>query len=114
MTSAPFRHSHLDDAPPVSAEFRTTLTFPWGEQSRVNWRFWRNRDRIERENLTAHSGEVWVQDGKTLFHTRLYHVDKRGIEYRNEDLQMLNVDRAWITPRNTPGSARDQGVTRRR
>ena len=38
-----------------------------------------------------------MQDGKTLFHTRLYHVDKRGIEYRNEDLQMLNVDRAWIT-----------------
>jgi hypothetical protein len=83
--------------PPVAAEFRTTSGYaPAGSSSTV-WRFWRSHDRIERENPVAQSGDLWVRYGKTLFHTRLYHADRRGIEHRSEDLQILDASPQWTT-----------------
>ena len=81
--------------PPVAAEFRTTVESAQGSKSSVQWRFWRSHDRIERENPVAKSGDLWVRDDRTLFHTRLYHADRRGIEYRSEDLQILNAAPDW-------------------
>jgi hypothetical protein len=81
--------------PPVAAEFRTTVKSAPGSKSSAQWRFWRSHDRIQRENPAAQSGDLWVRDAKTLFHTRLYHADRRGIEYRNEDLQILNATPDW-------------------
>ena len=74
--------------PPVAAEFRTTVESAQGGKSSAQWRFWRSHDRIERENPAAQTGDLWVRDDRTLFHTRLYHADRRGIEYRSEDLQI--------------------------
>jgi hypothetical protein len=81
--------------PPVAAEFRTTVEPAQGGKSSAQWRFWRSHDRIERENPAAQSGDLWVRDDRTLFHTRLYHADRRGIEYRSEDLQILNASPDW-------------------
>jgi hypothetical protein len=81
--------------PPVVAEFRTTVESAQGSKSSAQWRFWRSHDRIERENPAAQSGDLWVRDERTLFHTRLYHADRRGIEYRSEDLQILNASPDW-------------------
>jgi hypothetical protein len=81
--------------PAVVAEFRTTVKPPRGEPSQIQWRFWRTENRIERENPAGQSGDLWVRDGQTLFHTRLYHADRRGIEYRSDDLQMLNASPEW-------------------
>ena len=81
--------------PPVAAEFRTTVESAQGSKSSAQWRFWRSHDRIERENPAAQSGDLWVRDDRTLFHTRLYHADRRGIEYRSEDLQILNASPDW-------------------
>ena len=81
--------------PPVAAEFRTTVESAQGGKSTAQWRFWRSHDRIERENPAAQSGDLWVRDDRTLFHTRLYHADRRGIEYRSEDLQILNASPEW-------------------
>jgi hypothetical protein len=81
--------------PPVAAEFRTTVESAQGSKSSARWRFWRSHDRIERENPAAQSGDLWVRDDRTLFHTRLYHADRRGIEYRSEDLQILNASPDW-------------------
>lgn len=81
--------------PPVAGEFRTTVESAQGRKSSAQWRFWRSHDRIERENPAAQSGDLWVRDDRTLFHTRLYHADRRGIEYRSEDLQILNASPDW-------------------
>ena len=81
--------------PPVAAEFRTTVELAQGDKSTTEWRFWRSHDRIERENPAAQSGDLWVRDDETLFHTRLYHADRRGIEYRSEDLQILHASPDW-------------------
>lgn len=86
----------VQSPPPVAAEFRTTVEPAQGGNSSTEWRFWRSHDRIERENPAAQSGDLWVRDGKMLFHTRLYHADRRGIEYHDDDLQILNAAPEWI------------------
>jgi hypothetical protein len=79
----------------VAAEYRTTIEAAKDGKSATEWRFWRASDRIERENPKAQSGDLWVRDGTTMFHTRLYHAERRGIEYRSEDLKILGDDPDW-------------------
>lgn len=84
-------------APLVAAEFRTRARTADGDDTSSQWRLWRGPDRIERESPQARTGDLWLRDGRTLFHTRLYHADRRGIEYRSEDLQLLGPTPEWMT-----------------
>jgi hypothetical protein len=81
--------------PPVAAEYRSTLQFGAAPGQSTIWRFWREADRIERENPAGGTGELWQRDGATTFLTRIYHTDRKGIEYRDDDLDILNALPQW-------------------
>jgi len=84
--------------PPVAAEYRTTRTFQDGkrEQStQTRWRLWRDIDRIVTENLSAHTGEVWQRDGAVLFQQRLFHDDRKSVDYQMDDLRLGGADLSW-------------------
>jgi hypothetical protein len=83
------------DWPAVAAEYRSTLENGTSTPEVRTWRFWRETDRIEREGVSGGAGERWERDGATLFLTRLYHGDRKGIEYRSDDLEILNAAPAW-------------------
>ena len=81
--------------PAVAAEYRSTAASEGSTPESRTWRYWRDTDSIERENVAAGTGERWERDGRTLFLTRLYHADRKGIEYRSDDLEILNATPAW-------------------
>lgn len=65
---------------------------PAGE---AEWRFFREADRIEIENLQARTGERWQRDGRTQFFFKVFHADRRSIEYRSDDLKVINAALSW-------------------
>jgi hypothetical protein len=81
--------------PPVAAEYRSTLRVGDAPEQSTTWRFWRQADRIEREDMQNGTGEIWQRDGATTFLTRIYHGDRKGIEYRSDDLQILGASPQW-------------------
>lgn len=81
--------------PAVAAEYRSTVSTDGSATSTRTWRYWREADCIQRENAAAGTGERWDRDGSTLFLTRYYHADRKGIEYRSDDLEILNATPAW-------------------
>jgi hypothetical protein len=83
------------DLPPVAAEYRSTLRSGSAPEQSTLWRFWRQAERIERENPIAGTGELWQRDGATTFLTRIYHADRKGIEYRSDDLDLLHATPQW-------------------
>lgn len=86
----------LDAAlPAVAAQFRTQVVDHRGRSSSSEWRYWRGADRIVRENLLDRTSETWQRDGATLFHQKLYHAERRGIEFQQTDLQMLGALPSW-------------------
>lgn len=86
-----------DDAPPVAAAYRTTFRNEAGEAQVNEWRFWRTTDRIERESPARANGELWLRTAGALFHTRLYHADSKGIEYRADDLAVTGATPSWTS-----------------
>lgn len=61
------------------------------------WHFWRNATRIEISIPRQHTGEAWLLDGSTIFYQKLFHADRKLVEYRMEDLSALNVKMNWRT-----------------
>lgn len=61
------------------------------------WVFQRSAQRIEVHLPAQQTGEVWLRDGKTVFYQKLFHADKKIIEYQMEDLSGLNVAVNWRT-----------------
>lgn len=61
----------------------------------IKWRLYRDANRVEIEDLTSQTGELWQRDGKTQFFFKLFHADRRSIEYRMDDLQNLNITSSW-------------------
>lgn len=61
----------------------------------TEWRFFREADLVEIEDLASQSGELWQRDGSTQFFFKLFHADRRSIEYRMDDLRMLNIAPGW-------------------
>jgi hypothetical protein len=61
----------------------------------VEWRYYREQNRVEVEDLKSETGELWLRDGNTQFFFKLFHADRRGIEYRMDDLQILQVTASW-------------------
>lgn len=87
--SADDKHEHAHHADPAvhKAEAHAGQT--------LQWRFFREADRAEIEDLTSQTGELWQRDGKTQFFFKLFHADRRSIEYRMDDLQNLNITSSW-------------------
>ena len=73
-------HAHEHDHPPAG---------------RVEWRFFREPDRIDIDNVHARTGERWQRDGKTQFFFKLFHADRRAFEYRMDDLKVINATLSW-------------------
>lgn len=94
-----------DNLPATAAEYRTTLSLePTGHphaadgstaEQPVVWRFWREARQIVIERPQLGLGELWQRDGKTLIHRKLYHGDRRAIEFQEDDLKMLGGKPAW-------------------
>ena len=82
--------------PTIAAQYRTQVREDGRTVQSVDWRLWRDVNRIEREDLQGGTGEIWQRDGATLFHSRLYHAHQRGIEYQPGDLGMLGASPHWM------------------
>lgn len=88
-----------DRFPSVAAEYRTVVERD-GQQkhehaSDVTWRLWRESDRLITENLAAHTGEVWQRDGATLFHQKVFHEDRKSVEYQMDAMNVSEVPLSW-------------------
>ena len=90
------------ELPAVAAEFTTTIVHERihdgvrdADRRITEWRFWREPERLVSENLTERTGERWQLDGKTIFHQKLFHDDRRGISFQMSDLSMFNALPAW-------------------
>lgn len=93
-----------DRLPAAAAEYRTTVAMQSTEHSHaaevlpaeaVLWRFWRDADQIVIERPQLGLGELWQRDGKSLIHRKLYHAERRAIEFQEDDLKMLGSHPAW-------------------
>lgn len=97
----------LDLAAPlaeVAASYVTTRTVDEGSHAHdhaherageAEWRFFREHDRIDVENLAARTGERWQRDGKTQFFFKVFHADRKSFEYRTDDLIVINATLSW-------------------
>lgn len=90
--------------PSVAAEFKTTRETVHqlqdrGEQDQrpiiVTWRFWRDADQLTVEMPKLAVGEQWQRDGDAIFHRKLYHNERRAIEFQPDDLRMLQHTLSW-------------------
>jgi hypothetical protein len=61
----------------------------------VYWRLWRSNDRIVIERPQLGLGELWQKDGQTLIHRKLFHADRRAVEFRQDDLDILGQAPSW-------------------
>jgi hypothetical protein len=88
-----------DSLPEVAAQFRTTYSTSMAagrrQDSTVEWRLWRQPNHIITENLSMHVGEIWQRDGEATFVRRLFHDDRRAIEYQTDDLQLNSELGSW-------------------
>lgn len=92
----------LETSPVEPVELTETLTSAKTGQAKAkqntapqHWRLWRSPDRVVREYPASQTSEVWQRDGKTVMHTRFYHAQRRGVEFQQADLDMINALPAW-------------------
>lgn len=91
------------ELPAVAAEFVTTREGEEDEHAAdnepamtsIHWRLWRNSTRIVTERPQLGVGELWQKDGQTIIHRKLYHADRRAIEFQQDDLRMLQAAPTW-------------------
>src|SRR5690606_12416096 len=79
------------------------------------WRFWRKADDVVTEDLEGTAGDRWQRDGKTLFHLKVFHPERRAIAFQTADLEMIGLGASWtsramlidpeLLPRLSPRSA---------
>lgn len=98
--SLPFFSNQASAAPQyvdVAARYSTTTcTIPCEKPQGSDWYFWRGENRVEIRNATQDVGEIWRRDGKKrLSFVYVEPAHKRGIEYNDTDLRMINHKRSW-------------------
>lgn len=85
--------------PNLAAEFETTRRHDDGDargpDARVVWRFWREDRQIVTERPQLALGELWLRDGRTVIHRKLYHRERRAIEFQDDDLRMMKGLPSW-------------------
>lgn len=81
----------------VAARYSTTsCTIPCEKPQGSDWYFWRGENRVEIRNATQDVGEIWRRDGKKrLSFVYVEPAHKRGIEYNDTDLRMINHKHSW-------------------
>lgn len=91
-----------DNLPKVAAEFVTVRSGEADgehhheeEEQQVVWRLWRDDRQIVIDRPQLGVGELWQRDGRSLIHRKLYHHDRRAIEFQEDDLKMLETKPAW-------------------
>ncbi len=65
------------------------------EADMIVWRFWRDSRKIHIERPQLALGESWVMDGRNMIHHKLYHADRKAIEFQQDDLTMLQQTPSW-------------------
>lgn len=83
----------LAPLPSAAAHYRS-----FGATSRAvihEWRFWREPALLITENLGDGSVERWQSDGNTVFHQKLFHDLRAGVEFQFDDLRMLDAIPSW-------------------
>jgi hypothetical protein len=80
--------------PSIAAEFRTSVVVAGDSHrgSEVSWRVWREPNRVVIEDITANTGAIWQRDGGSLFLQKVFHDDRKSVEYQMDDLQMSGVE----------------------
>lgn len=63
------------------------------------WVFSRSAERVEVFLPQQATGEAWLKDGPAMFYEKIFHADRKVIEYQPEDLSALNVEANWETNR---------------
>jgi hypothetical protein len=87
---------YLAPLPPVAAEFTTESDEHDDHPAvRSTWRLWRAPDSVRREYPGNGTAELWQRDGRTVFHTKYFHAERRGIEFQQEDLAMVHALPQW-------------------
>ncbi len=61
------------------------------------WQLWRSAQRIEMLIPAQQTGEIWLQDRNMVFYQKLFHADRKIVEYQSADLDALNVPVQWRT-----------------
>ncbi len=84
-----------DHFTPAFAQYETRYEHSGNAPRQLQWRLWRDADRIVTENLTAQTAELWQRDGADMFHLRIFHEDQRSIEFRNDDLEITGTAVNW-------------------
>ncbi len=81
----------------VAARYSTTsCMMPCEKPQGGDWYFWRGENRVEIRNATQDVGEIWRRENKTrLNFVYVEPARKRGIEYNDTDLRMINHKRSW-------------------
>lgn len=79
--------------PAIAAHFRQTET--GGAGAMQEWRFWREPTLLVTDNLTDGSSDRWQRDGNTIFHQKLFHDVRSGVEFQLDDLTMLDAVPSW-------------------
>lgn len=89
--------SSADDgaAPAVVCRFELSVTSAAGHPPRrQTWLFWREPARVE--TRTADGGELWWRDARgVVYYQRLFHQQRRLIEYTPVDLRALGAIPNW-------------------
>jgi hypothetical protein len=81
---------------PVVAEYRTDNQAPGVPNSvPTQWTLWRGGDWQVREYSQNATAEHWQRDGETLFHTKYFQVEHRGIAFQPDDLAILGALPQW-------------------
>lgn len=80
---------------PAFAQYETRYEHRGSAPRQLEWRLWRDGERIVTENLTAQTAELWQRDGEAMFHLRIFHEDQRSIEFRNDDLEITATAVNW-------------------
>lgn len=95
MATANIVDLSLTSMPDVAAEFKTTHTDEDGHDVQTVWRGWRDGQQVIIEKPQLQVGESWQRDGKSITQRRLYHGDRRAIEFQHDDLRILEAPPSW-------------------
>jgi hypothetical protein len=84
-----------DTLAPAYAHYETRYEQAGSAPRQLQWKLWRDGERLVTENLTAQTAELWQRDGEAVFHLRIFHEDQRSIEFRNDDLEITATAVNW-------------------
>lgn len=81
------------DLAPLAARYRATLASAHGPERIETWTFHRDARRIAL--LKPTEDEVWLRDASGVRLQRLFHPERRLVDYSAGELRTLRVDARW-------------------